>query len=320
MPVLLELADLGTILVLFGALIFIYLAVYIAKALFGVAGGTLGRLPIIGGWIDSSLHSVEHKIVSWMARAATGVDDAIGWSLHQQARLVDWLGREIRAHSNILYTLAALALGPGFAHAVRYEVAAIRRLLHATFGAQALSLHRLLRLERTIERGIGHDVLPRVRSLEREFTHVVEHDVASLRARTKALDREYTRLYKWMRSHPWTAVTEAFVGAVALALAKLGLDWIRCNTAKSVFKKHGCSLWSKIDGLLGMFAEVALVTNICTVLPYLETAFSTVAAPLIATLTDIGAGLCTAGSAPPELLPTIDLYLPAAPSATLYIP
>jgi len=138
--------------------------------------------------------------------------------------------------------------------------------------------------------------------------------------RARALEREYERLYKWMRSHPWTAVTGAFVGAVAIALARLGLDWIRCPTAKAVFKKRGCNLWRDLDRLLGLVGEVALVTNICQVIPWLEEGFSVVAAPLVSTLTGIGAGLCGANSAPPELLPVTTLYIPSGPDATLYLP
>ncbi len=296
------------------------LVAYFARAFFGTLSGAVGWIPYLGKVLSRSLLDVEHKITSVMGRAAVALESKIGASWHATARLIDHIGREIEAHAHLIGQLALLLPFAGQVDAVYRLVRFLQRRARA-FERELVGIgHDVLGRVRAVERGIGADVLPRIRGLEREIDHAVTHDVGALRARTKALEREYERLYKWMRSHPWTAVTGAFVGAVAIALARLGLDWIRCPTAKAVFKKRGCNLWRDLDRLLGLVGEVALVTNICQVIPWLEEGFSVVAAPLVSTLTGIGAGLCGANSAPPELLPVTTLYVPSGPDATLYLP
>jgi len=316
----LPLIDLAPLLLFLIAAALCLAVVYVSKAFFGVTGTVLGKLPVIGGWIDATAHHIEQRITNVFGGLAAQMEARVAASWHSFARLVDHIGREIARHAGLIATIAAL-LTPFSAILDLYRgLHTARTLLHRLVHRIEGIGHDLITRTHGIEKGIGRDVLPRIRALEHEVDHVILRDVAALRARTKTLEREYERLYKWMRSHPWTLVTSAFVGAVAIALSRLGLDWIKCNTAKSVFRKRGCNLWSDLDKLLGALAEVALVTNICQVIPWLEEGFSLVAAPLVSTLTAIGAGLCGTNSAPPELLPVTTLHIPAAPDATLYLP
>src|SRR5438270_835546 len=146
------------------------------------------------------------------------------------AREVDWIGREIKNHANLIGLLAALTFGSMTAREILLLIRSLRALIHANEGTATHALHRVIGAEKRIQHGIGEDVLPRIKSLEREYGQVVEHDIGSLRARAKTLEREYEHLWKWTRANGRAWGTLAFAGAVALALKRLGLGWLRCNS------------------------------------------------------------------------------------------
>lgn len=238
-------------------------AVYVAKAFFGTAKSAVGWIPFLGSVVERSLTDVEHKLVSILSQAAASCDAKMGAALHELARVIDWLGREIRSHANLLLTLSTLLLGPGFASEIRQAIALVRRLLHVHSSTFTHLWKDLLALSHRVT-GIGADVLPRIRSLDRRLSREVTREKARARAAEHALDREVTALGKWVRSHPWTIVTDAFVGAVAIALTKLGLDWIKCDSAKKLAKKRGCGMWDDLDSLLGLAVTAIAIADLKT--------------------------------------------------------
>jgi hypothetical protein len=100
------------------------------------------------------------------------------------------------------------------------------------------------------------------------LSHAVDvalpRDIASLRERNKALERGQTRTndavrsledgaidtFRWIRTHPLTATTGVFAGAVAVALGRLGLGGLRCNNFKNLLKHYGCGLGTLLGRLL----------------------------------------------------------------------
>ena len=295
------------------------LVVAFAKAFFGVTGTLLGKLPVIGGWIDSTAHHIEQRITNVFGGFAATLEGVIGASWHSMARLVDKIGHEIAEHAGLLATIATFIPGGGVIVGLYREIALARSLIHKLAHALTGIGHDVVIRTKVIERGIGNDVLPRIRSLDREVARVISRDIPGLRVGERTLTRELDSLRTWVHRHVLAAGTAAFAGAIAVALAKLGLDWIRCTNARSVFKKRGCNMWNGLESLLATLVDVLLITNMCTVIPWLEEGFSIVAAPLVSTLTTVGAGLCAPGSSPPELLPGVSLHLPAAPDSTLYL-
>lgn len=311
--------ELGIWIIAFGALIFCLLCVYIAKALFGVAGNTLGKLPVVGGWINSGLGAVEHKIVSVMSTAAEGAQALCGLALHAIAREIDWIGREIKNHSNLLALLATLTLGGVSAVELQSLLRGIRALIHANTGSLSHAHHRLDNAEKRLAHGIGEDVLPRIRGLERELDRVVEHDIASLRHRAKTLEREYQRLFKWTRTHALEAGTLAFAGAVALALRRLGLGWLRCNSLSRLGRRIGCGGFGLLEELFATAVISFAVLDICDFAVAAQAVAQEFVPELIA-LVDVENALigCHGATAAPVLalpalhLPPTNLGLPLA--------
>jgi hypothetical protein len=251
------LIDLGTLVVLFGALILCYLVVYFAKAFFGVTGTLLGKLPIVGGWLDAGAHAIEQRITDVFGTAAAKVEVAVGATWHATARLVDWMGREIANHANLIALIATLLNPVQAIGTIQRALHEARHLLQALAGQiQGIGNDVVIRT-RTIERGIGADVLPRIRSLEREYEKVIGQAIPRIRAGERTAEREITNLREWTRKHTLVAGTRPFYLAVAAALTWLGLDWIKCNTARNLFKRRGCNFWNDLEALVVAGAAVA---------------------------------------------------------------
>jgi hypothetical protein len=117
---------------------------------------------------------------------------------------------------------------------------------------------------------IATGVMPRIRSADWEIDHVLEPGLANVRARTKALEHGAVRTWEWIRAHGRSAGALAFAGAVAWALTKLGVGWIRCANWRRIGKTV-CGLpRSRIDALLGLLLGTLLLANIRTLAQFAE--------------------------------------------------
>lgn len=313
------LIPIGEIVVWAVALALCLLCVYLAKALFGTASSAVGWIPLFGKVVSRSLTSIEQKIVSFMSEAANAADVKMGAAFHQLARVVDWLGQEIARHANLIELLAGLIAGQA---GIGLVASALQNMLHHANAAKAVAnqaLHKAVAVGHAVERGIGADVLPRIRTLDRELGRVIGLDIPGIRAGERTLWRGLDDLRKWVKTHALAAGTLATTGAVAWALARLGAGWIRCGNWNRLGRGICRAPSSLIDDILGLIVDVLLVENICQVIPLLEEGFSIVAAPLVTTLTEVGAGLCELGSSPPATLAVPPLYLPATVDDSLYL-
>jgi hypothetical protein len=240
----------------------IYALKYVVKAFFGIAGGVLVKVPIVGGWFNSKITAVGDKMTKYLADGVTAVEGAVGASWHQLGRLVDWVGHELRSHASLLYTMATVMLGPewaGVIHALqRRMVKALGGLAHNA----VVTIDRIIAAEERLRHGIGEDVLPRIRTLERKFDRVLGRDLSRIREREAALEHGAGKTWDWIRHHPQTVASGAFAGAVAWALGRLGATWVRCPNASKFFNKRGCGAWDDIDGLLGLVVAAVAVANL----------------------------------------------------------
>lgn len=256
--------ELDYLAALYFALAVCFAIIIVVKAFFGVTSHTIGKLPIIGGWIDAEGQKIQNKIVNLFGGYAANIEGRIGTAWHSVARLVDWLGREIHAHAALLALLAQNAPGlQAFGNALKQILALDKRVKQAQADAVGIG-HDVFPRIKTVERGIGNDVLPLLRSLDREIGRVVTKDTAALWHRTGALEADYHRLLRWMRTRTRTVVDKAFVGAVAIALARLGLGWLRCPSLGKLGKRIGCGGFGLLDELFAASFVAFAAADICT--------------------------------------------------------
>lgn len=243
-------------LALLAMLILAFAVVYglrkFTEGIIGMVHAIVGGIPLIGSLIGAAIDKVMQPMAHALGELEQYIDSGIGTSLHLTAQLVRQTYDFFERSSSIYATLARFVTEiPRFGDLVSLY-RSLRHLIAASVHGVTSIIHHTTVVTQTVTKTVGTAVLPRLRTVEHEVEHVVEHDIASLRARTKTLEKEYAKLNKEIRAHPWTVVTTAFVGAVALALTRLGLEWIKCDNAKQVFKKRGCSLWTQLDKLLGL--------------------------------------------------------------------
>lgn len=259
----LVLPELDVLLAALVALAVCLLIIAFTKAFFGTVGGFLGKLPVVGGWIDATGNHIAQRITHVFGGFATALEGIVGASWHSMARIVDKLGHELAAHAGLLATIASFVPGVGVLGGLYRLIVEARGIAARLYHAAAAVGHDALNVGRQALQGIGNDVLPRIRSLDHELTRVLGKTIPGLRTADRTLTRDIDNLWKWTRKHTLVAGTTAFFAAVAVALSKLGLDWIRCPSAKQVFNKRGCNMWNDLDGLLA--AALAVATSLSLV-------------------------------------------------------
>lgn len=89
-------------------------------------------------------------------------------------------------------------------------------------------------------------------ALPRTRTRVgtLEGEFGDLRERTKALEDGAIKTWRWIRSHPFSAATGLFAGAVAVALTRLGWGVLRCRSWQKLGRSLKCSDANVLQDLL----------------------------------------------------------------------
>lgn len=229
-------------------------------AILGTLAGFTIHIPLIGSGISSAIHKAENAIVNALGSVEANFDAKIGGALHELARIVDWTYRELERHSGLIATLAGALIGSSIIGAIRNSIRAVHDLTHANAKAISSTYARVLNLEHRLQHQITAGVIPRLGRLEREYDHVIDRDIAGLRSRAKSTEKSLSNLWDYVRAHPWTIVTDAFVGAVAVALTRLGLNWVKCPQAQNLYNKRGCNLFNDLEGLLAALEVVGLLS------------------------------------------------------------
>lgn len=271
-------------------------ATIIVKSLISSMGG----VPLIGRVISAILSPIAHAL-SWAAgQLETGVDAILGATLATFAKVMEWTFDFYKAQAVALLQLAHL-VGSGL-----YNVSGLRSIVHRLerewhgieHGIKSLrrEVHGIERDVRTLERevghGIGNDVLPRVRSLERKLGRVENKVIPAIQSGEAALADDISALGEYIRANFLSSATDAVTAAVAVALASLGLGGLRCNNFKGLLNKFGCGLGSILNDLIGLALSVLALESVCTFLPLLEEAFGAVVGPMVHLLNEVPLGAC----------------------------
>jgi hypothetical protein len=269
-PVEIGLAEALAVLGKLAAVLFVLGCIYVVHgfviALFGFADRAVGWIPWFGHVATAPLHKIEQKVIHELAKAEQSIDSYVGHSWHQLARLVRKVAVEFYGLAGELLHIVALIerfWGP------RTILAVIRAFLHPIRTALAIE-HAAIRVLHGAEARLRHmvveGVLPRLGRIEHELDHVVEHDIAALRARTRTLEQEALREFRWLRSKPWLVASAAFVGAVAIALRRIGLGWLRCRNVRTTGKAL-CGLSAPaLDELLAALVGGLALANYRTII------------------------------------------------------
>lgn len=239
----------------------------------------------------------------WLQAEKDGLSIEIGWTWHAlkecwtvTAQMLEWAVHETDAtfdwfRRNVIPKAVLIGLGP------IGTIAALRKLIE-TLIEQALAK-------------VGH------------ATRVIVHDVTHVINRTTILRVSHALPSPWSfpkfrrawhELEAWRRLTRFRLRRLEALLAASGLALAVANMTGTRFKcwRPGGNIHKLLRGicgaptglisdLLGIFADVWLLENVCALLPLLETVASDVGTPLVDALTVVGAGLCKGVSKPGRL-------------------
>lgn len=281
-PIVVPLAMLCGLVIAFGLA---YFADKIVRALFGGVSSAIGWIPWLGSKVTGPIHSIEARLTGALGDAIAGIDTRMGRSLHELAAVFEWIGSEIERNASTLLTVVQALTGTVTYGELRAALADIRRVTSALRHRADHALADIARLERAVEHAaagkIGaaiHDAtrpiagelqaveratLPRIRAVENELAGVVEPDIAALRERARTLEQEAIRAFEWARGQWKVLSVGAVAAAVAVALERLGLGWVKCRNVGRVGRAI-CGLPTRLleDLLAGVF-DVLLIADLC---------------------------------------------------------
>lgn len=279
------LVPLSEVLIFVVALGLIYTTDYWVRALFGTAEGVIGWLPFGGKVVSHSLNKIEQKVHHALGSAAAPLDKRMGAAMHKISDTVVGVGQEIYAIDvmmrQLVDHLVRVWAVPTLKHQlgrlghdttiVKYitknvypQIASVAgKVNNPSVGKIGAAIRAQVRSVAVELDGFRHWTIPRVKAAERAIERDIPHDVASLRARDKAIARSLDRL--WARVRGLDKVTAgAITGAlVATMLGRLGAGWIRCRNWNRI-GRAGCRIpLGVIEGLLEGAIAALTVVELC---------------------------------------------------------
>jgi len=224
----------------------------------GLLKTLFGQITRAGRYVVSHFAAAQLAVLAkWLVGMGTltlgwfGVSAAFSEAITEALERVEHRGdpkaraKAQTANTRALHATKAAGHANSHARAVGHALDAYKsranpRIAHATHAVDV-----------TLPHSIG-----RVRTRE----EALARDQAKLRERTGLLERGAEKTFEWIRTHPLSAVTGVFAGAVAVALTRLGFGFLRCKSWKNVGKRLTCGMGSWVLGLLDLIATFGLAT------------------------------------------------------------
>ncbi len=291
-------------------------------------GAILSGVPYVGGKLSDGAKAMAQAITNACGTMLGGIDHLLGAAWSHLAHYLDGLWNQVESHSSVIAHIARL-VGDGL-----YRVSGLSAIVHGLSRVVHVALHRFVVigreifhlgqrvkvLERDISKGIGNDVIPEIKSLDRRIT-TLRHDLTKDIADAESLAAgEVKTLGNFIGAIPGVRYLDWAAGIVTAALGVEIFKLFRCSSLLNSAKNRGCGLWNGLEDLLGLFVDVLFFASACEILVELSPFISDVAVPAVVALTDVGAGLCQGGIGAPPPLPAVALFLPANPGIALQLP
>jgi len=281
------------------------------------------RIPTPFGSVHVDLGGPFKAIDTWAVTAlqnwCAGAEIEMGYCLHGMEKVARYMSEAIdllaRETSQTFDALLHIHL-PKWAKIA--ALAAVPPALLAKLIGQAIAHLRpeILRTVKVVEHAVPATV-SRVVKYVHDGAIALPGWVIHLPRRLHGIDELNERLEKRLRKVETFAAAGVFAGILA-NLWGVSSKCVRSGGPIGKVARSLCGIEkSLLDDLLGLVADFFVLENICKVIPWLSTAASDIATPLVEALTPIAAGLCDPESSVAERLDVPQLYLsPPAESLT----
>lgn len=206
----------------------------VSVAVGGAVGWIVGHIPVVNKIVETPINDVFHWMEHTFSEAALGLEGSIAFWWHQLGDLTHWMGKELRAQAHLLYVLATRTIPHAVITGIRADIADGRTLVRVVGHTAENALHRGLALDLSLGQRIAAGVHDVIRPWEHTLDVTIPRDIAGLRARTGAITDRLDALWHRIRGVEKLTATAAFAGAVAFALTRLDLGWLRCRNVRNV--------------------------------------------------------------------------------------
>jgi hypothetical protein len=229
--------DLGVLLTFLVALGLCLLAKQLIGGMLNGIAALVGHIPLLGGITSAGIHKIEQHVTNALGTAAAGLQARIGGVYHSAARLVEETGQKIEDAYRLIGGVAGIL-----------ELFVPYREVLALYHALAKAIARLHGTTHEQTKAIAHagraasDARHRadtaqVRAQAIPADVVIPRDLSGLRGRVREAEQEIGRLWDRVRGIAPSVVGGLALGALTLALGRLGIGWARCSNVGKVGRR-----------------------------------------------------------------------------------
>lgn len=284
--------DVGKVAILAVALGIILAVDAIVRALFGTLTGSVGWIPYLGKVVESPIHKIEQKVISFLSGIEQDIDSSLGHAIHQTAKLAEQLLHTLENTALELMLIGALAAGFTASVLLPKLERFVRGVIRTVEEEIQRIERRVIRQGAHITRVTVHNIFPRIKGAEVAIQRVVEHELTPIRQKAKEAERLAVRTEKEVRSLRHRVSNKAILAAVGAAIGTAALDALRCINFGNLFKRHGCNLWKYLEDLIGLGIAALALESVCEFLPLIEAAFGAIIGPMVHLLNEVPLGAC----------------------------
>lgn len=207
------------------------------------------------GFVAHALRAASDNVYAALGFAALQLEHSAVWLFHQAERQIKWIGHEIASLAQDTYQ--------GINDLITREIPGA---IHA---ATRPIVQRLHGIDRTISRldRLFHEQIRRLTHGIDRLTHIVTrtipHELDAIRSRAGSTSRQLRRLARRTSSLERAFAGAAFAAAVATALSRLGLRWLRCPALGRIGRKIGCGGFSFLEAFFAEAFEAMVFLDLC---------------------------------------------------------
>lgn len=231
------------------------------RSLFGAVASIFTHIPIVGGLTSDAIHRAEHAISNALGTAISGIEKNIAHQWHNLARVLTHFWHVLEHSAENIYQLSKIVAGFASLPDLNALQRRLRHLIAVAEHDAARGIAHALRNAKVFTRSVAQGVYPRLRAVEHDVAKTIPREIKSARALAREAEDGVARLWKAVRALPGTREIEAAVAVAIAALGLEGLNLLKCREAGNLYNKRGCGLWNDLDGLLALFAAVAVVED-----------------------------------------------------------
>lgn len=220
----------------------------------------LGGIPGVGGYLVSAARGVATTISRVLSAAVSGIEGFIGGTFHLAASYLDKTWRLIsdtpavlehvaRVVGDQLYRVSGLEALVRFVHSFVREISRdVTRLNKEYHGIE----HGVRTLEHEISKGIGDDILPHLKTLDRAVTHLENTAIPALTDGVADAGENVTALGDYIAKNYVSEAQLLTEATAAAVLTAAGVSWLRCNSNPFNRNTGACNLWGDLADILGL--------------------------------------------------------------------